>query len=179
MSFNPQNNIGLFVPTTNIYEIEQIQQEELNKELLKNIFVHLYQDMCNVALALNLKDSGYYQLEEFMNGQVYFPNGNDISPNYAGRQVFRTVVNFGALPNTTTISMPHNIQVFNSFTFTRIYGAATNPITMQFIPLPYASASAVANNIELKVDSTNVYITTGANQSAYTNTYVILEYLKE
>lgn len=179
MSSNQQNNMGLFVPTTNIYEIEQIQQQGLDKELLRNIFVHLYQDMCNVAVALNLKDSAYYPLEEFMNGQVYFPNGNVVNPNYSGRQVFRTVINFGALPNTTTIAVAHNISVFNSFSFTRIYGCSTNPITQEFIPLPYASASAVANNIELKVDSTNVYITTGANQSAYTITYVILEYLKE
>jgi hypothetical protein len=179
MSFDPQSNIGLFVPTTNIYEIEQIQEEGFDKERIKNILVHLYQDMCNVAIALNLKDSAYYPLEEFMNGQVYFPNGQTINPNYAGRQVFRKIINFGSLPNATTIAIPHNIQVFNSFSFTRIYGTATNPITMQYIPLPYSSASSVANNIELKVDSTNVYITTGANQSAYTITYVILEYLKE
>jgi hypothetical protein len=179
MAINPQKNIGLFVPTTNIYEIEQIQEEGLSKELLKNIFVHLYQDMCNIALALNLKDSAYYPLNEFINGQIYFPNNNQINKSNFGRPVYRTVINFGSLPNTATTSVPHNINMIGSFSFTRIYGCSTNTITNTFIPLPYASASSVANNIELKVDSTNVYITTGANQSAYTITYVILEYLKE
>lgn len=179
MSSNLQNNTGLFIPTTNIYEIDQLQEQGLDKELLRNIFVHLYQDMCNVALALNLKDSAYYTLNEFMNGQVLFSNLDSFGNNYQGRQVFRTVVNFGALPNTTTISLPHNIDISFGFSFTRIYGCSTDPVSQNYIPLPYVSASAVANNIELSVDSSNVVITTGIDQSAYTTTYVILEYVKE
>jgi hypothetical protein len=48
---------------------------------------------------------------------------------------------------------------------------------MQYIPLPYASPTLV-NNIQLSVDATNVTITTGIDYSAYTVTYVILEYIK-
>jgi hypothetical protein len=179
MSSNLQNNNGLFIPTTNIYEIEQIQQEGLSKELIRNILVHLYQDMSNVAIALNLKDSAYYFGEEFMNGQVLFPNPNIVNANLSGRQIFRTVVNFGALPVTTTKSVPHNIIVNNTTSFTRIYGCASNTMTFNYIPIPYSSSTAVANNIQLSVDSMNVNITTGIDQSAYTTTYVILEYVKE
>jgi len=173
-----QNNLGLFIPTTNVYEINQIQQQGLSKELLTTIFTHLYQDMNNVAISLNLKDSGYYFNTNFINGQVLFPNPNVSNPNYAGRQIFRTVINFGALPNTTRATVPHNINVMFSYSFTRIYGCSTNPTTLAFIPIPYASASSVANNVELSVDSTNVYITTGTNMSAYTTTYVVLEYVQ-
>lgn len=179
MSSNLQNNTGLFIPTTNIYEIDSIQDQGLDKELIKNILVHLYQDMCNVAVALNLKDSAYYFDQEFMNGQVLFPNPGINNPNYAGRQIFRTVVNFGALPNTTTKSFPHSIRVTNSTTFTRIYATASNPMTFSYLPIPYSSTTSVANNIEISVDSTNVNITTGTNRSAYTTTYVVLEYVKE
>jgi hypothetical protein len=179
MSSNLLNNTGLFVPTTNIYEIEQLQQKELDKELLRNILVHLYQDMCNIAIALNLKDSAYYALNEFMNGQVLFPNPNMITQTINGRQIFRTVVNFGVLPNASTTSIAHNIDVGYGFSFTRIYGCATNPVSQIYIPLPYVSASSVADNIQLSVNSTDVSITTGADQSAYTTTYVILEYVKE
>ena len=179
MQSNLQNNTGLFIPTTNIYEIDDIQTKGLDKELIRNILIHLYQDMNNVAIALNLKDSAYYFNEEFMNGQVLFPNPGTMNPNFAGRQIFRTVINFGVLPNTTTKSYPHNIQITNSTTFTRIYGTASNPLTFSYIPIPYASTTSVANNIQISVDSVNVNITTGANQSAYTTTYVILEYVKE
>lgn len=179
MSSNLQNNIGLFIPTTNIYEIDQIQEQGLSKELLKNIFVHLYQDINNIALSLNLKDTGYYFDNEFLNSQLLFPNPNSIQANYNGRNIFRSVINFGALPNTATASVAHNIDISNGFSFTRIYACSSNPNTMQYLPIPYASASAVANNIELSVDSNNVYITTGIDQSAYTTTYVVLEYVKE
>lgn len=179
MSLNLQNNIGLFIPTTNIYEIEDIQTKGLDKELIRNILVHLYQDMNSVALALNLKDSAYYFDQEFMNGQVLFPNPNVINANLSGRQIFRTVINFGALPDTSIKSYPHNIQITNSTTFTRIYATASNPIEFSYLPIPYVSSTSVAYNIEISVDSVYVNITTGIDQSAYTTTYVILEYVKE
>lgn len=179
MSSNLLSNTGIFVPTTNIYEIEQLQQQGLDKELIRNILVHLYQDMSNIALALNLKDSGYYTLDEFLNGQLLFPNPNTNNPVFNGRQIFRTVVNFGTLPDTTTTSRAHNIDIQYTTSFTRIYGCASDPASFTYIPLPYVSTTSVANNIELSVDSTNVNITTGADQSAYTTTYVILEYVKE
>ncbi len=179
MSSNLQSNTGLFIPTTNIYEIEDIQSKGLDKELIRNILVHLYQDMNNVAIALNLKDSAYYFNEEFMNGQVLFPNPNLIYTNNAGRQIFRTVVDFGVLPNAAMKSYPHNIEITNTTTFTRIYATASDPINFSYLPIPYSSASSVANNIEISVDSVNVNITTGVDLSAYTTTYVILEYVKE
>ena len=179
MSLNLPNNFGLFIPTTNIYEIDDIQTKGLDKELIRNILVHLYQDMNNVAISLNLKDSAYYFDQEFMNSQLLFPNPNLINESSAGRQIFRTVVNFGALPNTTTKSVAHNIEINNGITFTRIYACASDPINFSYLAIPYASSSSVANNIEISVNSTNVNIITGANRSSYTTTYVILEYVKE
>lgn len=179
MPFDQINNIGLFVPTTNIWELDELQTKEVDSQTIRELLVRLYQNINNISLVLNLKDSAYYPLEEFLNGQLLFPNPLEDNPNQNGRQVFRMVVNFGALPNTAVKSIAHNIDISNSFSFTRIYGCANNTLTMSYLPLPYTSSSAVANNIELSVDSTNVYITTGSNQSAYTTTYVILEYVKE
>jgi|ERR1700722_17694905 hypothetical protein len=179
MSSNLQNNTGLFIPTTNIYEIEDIQTRGLDKELIRNILTHLYQDMSNVAIALNLKDSAYYFDQEFMNGQLLFPNPGVINRNYAGRQIFRTVINFGALADTGITSVEHNIEITNTTTFTRIYGCASDPIGFSYLPIPFASTTSVADNIQISVDSVYVNITTGSDQSAYTTTYVILEYVKE
>ena len=179
MSSNLQNNTGLFVPTTNVWDVDRIKDIDVNKPEFRELLVRLYQNINNICLVLNLKDSALYFDQEFINGQVLFPNPNTINAPIEGRQIFRLVVNFGPLPNTGTISIPHNLYVSGSYSFTRIYGVTTNPTSLSFLPIPYSSASSVANNIELSVDSVNVNITTGSNQSAYTTTYVILEYVKE
>jgi len=175
MPFNIQNNIGLFIPTTNVWDIQNLEEGKDITPALKELLIRLYQNINTISLALNLKDSGYYVQQEFMTGQVFFPDANN---NASGRQSFRTVVNFGALPNNTTGLMAHGIDVFNSFIFTRMYGCASNQITMSYLPIPYASAATV-DIIELSADATNVYITTSSDLSAYTQTYIILEYVKE
>jgi len=173
-------NTGSFVPTNYIWDIAQLYQVEINSDGFKELMVRLYQNIGLIALVLNTKDSAYYNTSEFINGQLFFPNPANNSSTSAApdfRQVYRTVVNFGALPNTGTTSVPHKITVTPKTTFTRIYGAASNTTGNSYLPLPYASSTA-ANNIELNVDATNVNITTGSNRSLYTITYVILEYLQ-
>jgi len=93
------------------------------------------------------------------------------------RQVFRQVVNFGALPNNTTKSVVHGIVVNTNTTLTRLYAAASDPVNFDYVPIPYASVAGTP--IELYMDSTNVNITTNADWSSYTITYVIIEYLKQ
>ncbi len=175
MSFNLQNNTGLFVPTTNVWDIQNLEEGKDITPALKELLIRLYQNINNISLALNLKDSGYYVQNEFLTGQVFFPDANS---SIDGRQSFRTVVNFGALPDNTTGSMPHGIVVSNSFIFTRMYGCASNQVTMSYLPIPYAS-SATVDIIELSADANNVYVTTNSDLSAYTQTYIILEYVKE
>ena len=178
-SIPPNLNFGSFVPTTNVWEIQQIQDSELDPKV-KEILIRLYQNMNLIALVLNTKDTGIYNLIEFVNGQVFFPNPalNSTTPQSpTQRQVYRLVVNFGALPNATTKSVAHGLVLQSNWTVTRIYGAATNPST-EFIPIPYASATNVAHNIELNMDATDINIITGTDYSAYTVCYVIIEYLK-
>lgn len=180
-SFPSQLNPGMFVPTTNVWDVSQIYQiEDLSPEL-QELLVRLYQNLNNMALALNLKDTGYYTQQEFLNSQVYFPDPALTSTTPATpvfRQVFRTVVNFGALPNTATKSVAHGIAITTGYIFTRIYATASDQVALTYIPIPYASP-VLANNIELNVDAVNVNITTGSNRSAYLTTYVVLEYIKQ
>ncbi len=173
------NNSGIFIPTTTIQEINQLQEQGLSKELLRNIFVHLCQDINNIALSLNAKKSGQLQLTEFLTGGVLFPNYDMVNVNYNGRQLYNIALNVGALPNASTLTFPHNIDTSNSTFFVHIYGCATDPLNMQYLPITLASSTAVANNIEISVDSTNIYITTGIDLSAYTTTIIVLEYVKE
>jgi len=163
------DRFGAFIPTTDIVNITD--------------FVDLRAALNNMALMINIKDTGIYTQTEFVNGQVWFPNPaytSQTAKKPIERQVYRTVVNFGTLPNTGTTNVAHGITFPNPNTvsFTRIYGAATDQAGGSYLPLPYAS-TVLANNIELSVDNTNVSITTGADQTAYTICYVVLEYIKE
>jgi hypothetical protein len=179
-SYNYQANPGMFVPTTNVWDTSQLYSVNVNSEDFKELLVRLYQNINNIALALNLKDTGYYSIEEFLNSQLYFPNPNEVQnplSNPLYRQVFRTVVNFGILPNAGTTSIPHNININNNYSFTRIYATATNTGATSFIPLPYAS-STLNQNITLNADTLNVNITTAIDYSSYTLCYVVLEYIK-
>lgn len=178
--YNESSNPGAFVATTNVWDVQQLYSVDINSTEFKELLVRLYQNINNIALSINIKDSGYYSTEEFLNGQLFFPNPYQLldpleNPEY--RQVFRMTVNFGTLPNAGTISVPHGIIVTSGFTFTRIYGSATNSAVNSFIPLPYSS-STLNKNIELNADNINVNITTAIDYSSYINTYVVLEYLK-
>lgn len=178
MPGTPQTtNTGAFIPTTNVWDVDVSKLEGVS-EGLKEVLVRLYQNISNIAHVLNVKETSLYPLQEYVCGQQYFPNPTYSSETQlapALRQVYRTVINFGTLPNNTTTSVAHNITVTSAVTFTRIYGAASDTST-EFVPIPYASASN--NNIEIWVDTTNVNIATNSNWSAYTICYVIVEYMK-
>ncbi len=178
MPNNLQNNTGSYIPTTFIWDADLIRDTNVNSNKFKELLVELYQNISDICKTINSKDTAIYPLQEFLNSQTFFPNQNIQDTIALERQVFRIVINFGALPNATSLSIPHGIEISNDFSFTRIYGTASNQITMQYIPIPYAS-STLANNIQLDVDATNVTITTGIDWSSYNVSYVILEYIKE
>lgn len=166
MAYPEDKNIGLFIPTTNVWDTD-LDDEELQ--------IRLYQNLSLMANTINLKDSGYYSQQEFVNGQAYFPDptlssGTPTVPVY--RQVFRKVVDFGALPNAATKSVAHGISITNTFSFTRIYAAASDPIALLYFPIP-------GNGVNITVDVANVNITTTVNLSSYTKCYVVLEYIKQ
>jgi hypothetical protein len=170
---------GAFIPTTNIWDTTELDDIDVTKPEFKELLVRLYQNLNNMAQAVNIKDSGFYYQQEFVNGQKYFANpslssSSSLTPE--PRQVIRQVINFGALPNATTKSVAHDITFTANSTTTRIYGSSSKQSSKNYVPIPYASASG--NDIELNIDGTNVNITTNSDWSAYTITYVIIEYLK-
>ncbi len=178
----PSNEVGSFIPTTNIWDPTEIYATEVTSPAFKELMVRLYQNLNTMAISVNLKDTGYYDISEFVTGQNYFPKPGTSSLTTGSstanfRQTYRKVINFGTLPNNGTTNVAHGITVDANTIFTRIYGTATDPTGLSYLPLPYASSTA-ANNIELSVDNTNVTIITGSNRAAYTITYIVLEYLK-
>lgn len=179
MALQPQdqNNYGISLTTTFLFDVDDIQELEIKPEF-KETLIRLYMNLNRMLLALNKKENGYYPLNQILSGQQFFPNPSASyleQSNY--REVFRLVINFGALPNATTKSVPHNIAINAGVSFTHIYGTATDPVNFNYIPLPYASPTLI-DNIELKVDATNVTVITGINRTAFTETYIVLDFMK-
>lgn len=171
---------GLYIPTNFIWDVHALKDMDVTSPQFKELLVRLYQNLNNMALALNVKDSAYYNTQEFVNGQMWFPNpaytsSSPVTPAF--RNVYRQVINFGALPDTAVKSVPHNIPINASYSFTRIYGAATDPINLLYIPLPYVKVGF--DGVQLDVDATNVNISTTTNlYIGYTISYIVLEYIK-
>lgn len=180
------NSAGVYIPTTQVWDVDAVRNIDVTKPEFKELLVRMYQNLNAMSLSINDKESSYYDTQETVKGQTFFGNpdlNSSSSTRPVGRQVFNKVINFGALPNTGTKTYAHGITINRACTFTRIYGCSTqqqntNPVlAFSAIPLPYSSP-VLANNIELYVDATTVGVTTGADWSAYTTTYIVLEYIK-
>ncbi len=174
---NNSSDTGLYLPNTFLVEVGAIQEIDLNSQEFRETLVRLYIYLGDMVNALNLKDSGYFITTEFNTSKLLFDVNNDFNNL---RPIYRTTVNFGALPAAGTKSVAHGIVgISTTYSFITINGAAFNPSTTTGIPIPYSSATGVASNLEITVDATNVNITTGGtNYSAYTRTLIVLEYVK-
>lgn len=170
---------GLFVPTTNVWDVQQLYDVDVTSPAFKELLVRLYQNINNISTALNIKDSGYYITDEFVNGQLFFPNpiyNSSTAEDPGFRQVWRLVINFGALLNTAPKSVPHNLTINKGVTFTRIYATASDTTGFNYIPIPYVSLSG-GEDIILDVNATDVVITTTSDRTNFNVCYVVLEYL--
>lgn len=157
----PTDYAASFVP---VYSYLPENPEELRIQLINQLQTH--------AEAINQRDiASYYEYEQLTGQQFQDTTNNDF------QSVWRKVINTGTLPNATTSSTAHGITITGSNTiFTRIYGVATDPGTGA-IPLPYVDVTTLGDGIQVDVDATNVVLTTGKNWSAYTSSYVVLEYI--
>lgn len=116
--------------------------------------------------AVNSKEGGLYIPEESATFQKYF---NQDDPQ-STRNVYRKVIVFGALPNASSKRVQHNITLTSIARITRLYGGATDPSSIKFLPL--------SNNVTLEADETDIIITTTSDLSNYRETTVVFEYTK-
>ena len=123
--------------------------------------------------AVNTKEGGLYLLQELATFEQYF-TPNDPQQN---RNIYRKVIDFGSLPNTSSKSVAHNIAFNSNTRMTRLYGAASDSTGVQFIPLPFASPT-LAESVSLSVTGTQVIITTGSDRTNFTSSTIVMEYSK-
>ena len=175
--------LGEYVPSTEIWQvIEELSQANPGSDQFKELIVRLALIINRINIAVNTKETAIYDnLNEFVTS-VAFPADPALSSQTSQtpqqRAGLRKLIIFGALPNAGTKSVAHGIPCTTATAVIRTYGGATNP-GVKYLPLPYVSATDVAHNIEVNWDTTNVNVITGANYSAYTVSYIILEYLQD
>lgn len=125
----------------------------------------LYQ---SIASSVNSKSGGLYVPQEKINSEQYF----DATNVQKFKNVYRMVVDFGALPNAGSKSVAHNIPDWNEdYRLTASWGASTDPVALEALPLPN-------DGILVQINSTDVTITTSSNLTAFTETTVVIEYTK-
>lgn len=171
---NSTNNKGFFVNTTRVFDVQRLQEVNVNSDDFKELLVLLHQDINSIQLAVNARDNGLRLTEETLTNKQWFPLVTGV--NVPNRFSYNIVINFGALPNTSTKSVAHNINTSNGIIWAQITGAATNTSNNEGIPIPYSDTSA--DVVQIEVDSTNVNITTNADFSAFDTCYILLEYLR-
>jgi hypothetical protein len=171
---------GAVVPSNYIWDIQQIQQTQADP-LLKELLIRMYQNIALIATVLNVKTTGQYLIGQTMDGNLWFPNPANNSSTAARpvqRPEARVVVNFGTLPNAGSKSVAHGITCTTSTLFTRIYATASDQSGFNYVPIPYASCTDAAHNIQIDVGSANVTITTGTDRTNFTQCLVVLEFLQ-
>lgn len=91
---------------------------------------------------------------------------------WLGSPTYRKTISTGTLPNATTNTDAHGIT--GATQFVDIDGWASNGTT--WIKLPHVSTGS--NMVAISVDATNINTVTAANLTAFTTSYVTLEYIK-
>ena len=91
-----------------------------------------------------------------------------------GKPIYRKVIDFGALPNTGDKKVAHNISNLGDIIK---YDCITTDGTI-YKPVVDVGNRLMTNNITIGITQTEVGIQTGADKTAFTQTYVILEYTK-
>lgn len=131
-------------------------------------FLENYRDIAN---AVNIREISIFDLTESVSGEQWFTSGNP----QVKRQTFRKVYSIGAVATGATVNTAHGLTGVTAYT--KIIGTVITDV-VDYRPMPYASATAVNQQIELKVTATNVVIINGAAAPNITSAIVVLEYLK-
>ena len=94
-----------------------------------------------------------------------------------GKPIYRKVINTGALPNTSSKTVNHNID--NIDFITNYYGMAYRDADNTFIKLPFVQSSqSLALQVAVFINKTIISLVTASDRSGFATSYVIIEYTK-
>ncbi len=141
----------------------------------------IVEQLKRLANAVNVREIGFFLDEELLSGKAFIPTVAQLADSGNSQQfrsILRKVIDFGALPNTATKSVPHGIVFDNNFTLIQLWASATDPTNFIAIPIPFDSAGA-AQGIQITMDAMNINIKTQSNRSTFTRCFVFIEYIQE
>ena len=123
----------------------------------------------DIAAAVNSRIIGIYPTNRpAITGKKYYLTTGRI--NQSLRQVYR----FTSVP-TNPLLIPHGIKFIDVAYFSEIYGTAFDGTI--YYPLPFVDETLATNQINVKIDSTNIIINLGATAPAISSGLIILEFL--
>ena len=91
-----------------------------------------------------------------------------------GKPLYQKTISFGALPNNTTKSVEHSVSNIDTKFIVNAFSKNSNNLT---IPIPYATAPTT-DQAQIYIDNIYINIKTPSNMSAYTGTYITINYTK-
>ena len=107
--------------------------------------------------------------------RIYSTNEKDTGKTWIDkRKIYRKVIDCGALPDTTTKTVPHSID--NLAQFIKVEGVSRTPGNNVTLPLPYFNTGT--GYVKMYVNASNVVLVTATDLTGYSETYVTLEYTK-
>lgn len=118
------------------------------------------------------------EIERVDNINEYSTSEKVIGKWINGKPLYRKVISFGSLPNSTTKNVAHEIS--NLGEVTRLSAIATNGSgSYKTIPdvISTNTATYMTSQVKLSISSGNIVIYTESNQSSF-STYVVMEYTK-
>lgn len=160
MTFNPPNTLGPFLPINQTFSQDT-----------KAFWEQVTKSYADTARNVNIREIAIYETNENPTGEQWFTSSNP----QIKRSAFRKVYEIGAINAGATSTTAHGLTGVTAFT--HIYGTAITA-SPDNRPIPYASATAVNQQIEIKVDAANITIINGAAAPNITSAIVVLEFLK-
>lgn len=160
MSFSPSNSQAPYLQTSIFFPD--------NFEEFRIKFLEIYR---NIANATNSRGISVFDLQEFLTGEQWFTSNNP----QIKRQTFRRVYSIGAIAAGGTLNTAHGLT--NVSSYTKIIGTVITGVPDNR-PIPFVSATVVTDQIEIRIDGTNIIIVNGATAPNITSGLVVLEYLK-
>lgn len=130
-----------------------------------------------IANTLNSKEGGLYSAQEYGSNQQYNLVATGSFKNVYRKCFDMVALNGGNIGAGATVTFAHGISSVSQLV--HMYGGATNSdAPPKFFPLPYVSATAITDQIQIYITSTNVILVNGATQTALTAATIVVEILK-
>jgi hypothetical protein len=151
-----------YLPTSRQFPVNNLPI--LEPELVKSYI--------EIAQAVNGRTIGVFENIQIVTGERWY--ASDPTNALNKRQTYRKAFPVGAIAKNTTLQIPHGIT--GIVAFTRIYGTCITDLP-DFRPIPYASIAGMTATIDLRVDTTTIYIAVGSGSPNVLSGNIVLEYL--